>query len=90
MSEKLVIIEDIFFKTFIVGFILFIFSFIVYLLFNEQLIDVIMGLYGLKTETVSIMFLSFYGFIKIFLVFGFFVPAIGIHWSRKNLAKKEK
>ena len=90
MIEKLAIIEDILFRIFIIGFIFFVFSFLAYLLFNQQLMDLVLPLYGLKPETATIMMLSFYGLIKMFLAFCILIPAIAIHWTRKSLTKKEK
>lgn len=90
MIEKLAIIEDILFRIFIIGFILFVLSFLVYLLFNQQLMDLFLPLYGLKAEAASIMILSFYGLIKMFLAYCILIPAIAIHWTRKSLIKKEK
>lgn len=90
MSEKLIIIEDILFKSFIIAFIMLMVSFVCYLVFNQQIIDIWIGLYGLSAKNVSIMILGFYGIFKMLIFILFFIPAIAVHWTRKSLAKKEQ
>lgn len=88
MLEKLEIIEDVLIRCLFSGLILFLFSFLIYLLFNEQIINMWREIYGIPKETVSVIVVCLYGFAKIMIVTCFMIPAIGIHWARKSLKKK--
>ncbi len=88
MIEKLKIIEQVLLKSLLVGFALFLFSFIAYLLMGDFVIDHWGSLYGLKEEVTRSMILYMYGLTKILLFVGFFVPLIGVYWTRKSLEKQ--
>jgi hypothetical protein len=85
MGEKLAIVEDVLLRSFFSGLLLFMFSYLIYLFFNDLVISMWTALYGLDEQMINIIIMGFYGITKILLFVLFLVPAIGIHWARKAM-----
>ena len=90
MIEKLVVIEQILLKSFLIGIALMIFSFLVYMFFDNQIIAIWQNFYGIKELAIRETIIFFYGIMKILIFVFFFVPLLGIYWTRKELENKAK
>ncbi|MGD9581540.1 MAG: hypothetical protein AB7V50_09215 [Vampirovibrionia bacterium] len=89
MTEKLILIEEILFKSFLIGVVFLLFSAVIYFGFSNQLIGLWSSMYNIDSKTASIIMISFMGLSKIILLFFFLVPALAVHWMRRTLKKAE-
>lgn len=86
MVENLKLIRDILLKSFIVGFILLLFSFLMFMLFNDFIVSIWASWYSVKTEMVGPLIILLFGIFKSLVFILFLIPAIAIHWTIKKLA----
>jgi len=88
MIDNLALIRDILLRSFIVGLIFLVIASITYCYLAPNIVNVSVGLYGIKAEDVPLLIVSFIGIMKAFLYFVFLIPAIAIHWTIKALPVK--
>ncbi len=88
MIDKLKLIRDVFVKCFIVGFLLFMLSFVLYFLMSDFANGLISSIYSVDQKMVPVLVMSMVGLTKISVMTFFMVPAIALHWTVKILEKQ--
>lgn len=79
MKEKLFIIRNIFFTSFIVGLFFLVIAALIYLPCQCAISGYYSKTFNISIESYNNMWVSFVGLIKTILIFLFLVPSIAIH-----------
>jgi len=79
-KESLIIVRNIFYKCFIVGFIFLVMAALIYLPCKCYVANIYQTSFGIDAEAYYNMWACFVGLIKTIIIFLFLVPAIAIHW----------
>lgn len=90
MLENIILIRNIFYKFFLIGFIFYIFTAILLLLNNEWVINIIINIYSLTRPEINLLIACFIGWTKMIIIFLFLIPALGLHWTGNSLKKAKK
>lgn len=85
MLENIIIIRNIFYKFFLVGFAFYILTATFLLCYNEWVINLITKIYHLTRPEINLLIACFIGETKMIIVFFFLIPALGLHWAGHNL-----
>jgi len=88
--ENLIILRNILYKCFVVGFILFIVAILLYLPCKCYVANVYLTSFRISPETYDNLWVGFGGLIKVILVFLFLVPGLAVHWVAYDWGKKHK
>jgi len=88
--ENLIILRNILYKCFVIGFVLFIVAILVYLPCKCYVATVYQTSFRITPETYYNLWVGFGGLIKVILVFLFLTPALAVHWVAHEYGKKHK
>jgi len=80
MKEILVVLRNIHYKCFFIGFLFFIAAALLYMPCRCFVANLYQNGIGIDVDTYYDMWVSFIGLIKVILIFLFLVPALAIHW----------
>lgn len=86
-KEILIILRNIFYKCFIIGFVFLIAASLIYLPCKCYVAEIYRNGFGISETAYYNMWVAFVGLIKTILVFLFLVPALAIHWCAHNYKK---
>lgn len=81
MNENLIVIRNIFYKCFIIGFLMLIIAGLIYMPNKTILASFYGSVFGIDNKTYYLMWVCFVGLIKTILIFLFLVPALALHWQ---------
>lgn len=90
MLENIIIIRNLFYKFFFIGFIFYIFTAMLLLFYNEWVINLIIHIYNLTIPQINLLIAFFIGWTKMIIIFLFLIPAIGLHWTGNSLKRAQK
>ena len=88
MLENIILIRNIFYKLFLLGFLFYIFSIMFLLLNNEWSIHIITNTFHISRAETNFLIADFVGWSKMFLVFFSLLPALALHWTGHSLKTK--
>ncbi len=86
--EKLILLRNIFYKCFIIGFLFLLIAGLVYLPCKCYVANIYQGVLGINIIAYQNMWAVFVGLIKTILIFLFLTPAFALHWSANVYKKK--
>lgn len=87
MLETIILMRNIFYKFFFIGFLLYVFTATMCLFHNEWLINLIIHIYHLTRPEIYLIIAYAIGWSKMITIFFFLIPALGLHWTGHNLKK---
>lgn len=87
MLENIILIRNIFYKFFLIGFLLYIFTAMIFLINNEWVINLIINIYHLTRPEIYLLIAYAIGWSKMITIFFFLIPALGLHWTGHSLKK---
>lgn len=87
MLENIIILRNLFYKFFLIGFIFYILTALLFVFKNEWVINLIIQFYHLTRGEINLLIACFIGMTKMFLIFLFLIPALGLHWTSCCLKK---
>ncbi|MFA6988865.1 MAG: hypothetical protein WC197_02245 [Candidatus Gastranaerophilaceae bacterium] len=90
MKENLIIVRDILFTSFIIGFILYVLSFLLWMFKFDYFYNITNHIFGIEKEYYTFAAILIMGMAKNVLFFLFLIPAIAIHLKIKCKCKNIK
>lgn len=87
MLENIILLRNIFYKFFLIGFIFYILTAMFLLINNEWIINLIISIYHLTRSEINLLIVCFIGWSKMTIIFFFLIPALGLHWTGHSLKK---
>lgn len=87
MLENIILIRNIFYKFFFIGFIFYIFTAMILLFNNEWVINLIIHYYNLTRPEINVLVANFVGWTKMIIIYLFLIPALGLHWTGHSLKR---
>ncbi len=88
-KETLIILRNIFLKCFFIGFLFLIAAVIIYMPCQCFVASLYQNGIGITTSVYYNLWVGFVGLIKTILIFIFLVPALAIHFTVKEVEKKQ-
>ena len=83
--DELRLMRDICFKATLIGFGFLLLTGVPMMLWQEPYLNLIMSQWGLSDSgAVLFLMLGWFGLAKLFVIFGFFIPGLAIHWVLKK------
>lgn len=89
MCEKLVLTRNFLYKFFVVGFLLFLLTAIIYIFVRGFAVEMALAWYGVDPLYYQNLVFMFFGFIKFILIFLVLSPALALHWMICCCKKKQ-
>ena len=86
--ETLKWFRDFCLKCFIVGFGIFIFGLVFYMIFYDWMTYMCVYIFDVDYEFATPVILGLFGFFEILVITSFLVPAAALHWQYKCALKK--
>ena len=83
-KEKLILIRNFLFKTFIVGLIFALVVFVLTFIFWDKWSLVVYSKFGLSPKELAELFVNSLLYTRFYLIFVVLVPAIALHWLVKS------
>jgi len=90
MLDKVVLVRNIFYKCFLLGFVCTIISFLFYLFNPALLIRLMKTYYGIEAKDAAILFGYYFILVRIVLIYLMLIPALALHWTSHILKKAGK
>jgi hypothetical protein len=83
MKENLTVIRNILFKSFLIGYIILIFSALIFMFNVDYFADLANQMFGIERQYYLFAVMLIMGMAKNVLFLAFLCPAIAIHWTLK-------
>lgn len=90
MLETMILIRNIFYKLFLIGFIFYIFTAMLLLFNNEWVINYIVNTFHITGHEVNLLIAYFIGWTKMIIILFFLIPALALHWTGHSLKRANK
>ncbi|MDD3012264.1 MAG: hypothetical protein PHC34_00990 [Candidatus Gastranaerophilales bacterium] len=90
MLDNVILVRNIFYKCFLIGFVCTIFSFLFYLFNPDFLIGMMKTYYKIEAKDVAVMIGYYFIFVRIALIYFMLIPALALHWTSYILKKAGK
>jgi len=81
MLENIILIRNIFYKFFLLGFVFYMLTAVFLLFNNEWVINLIIQIYNVTRPEINLLIACFIGMTKMVIIFLFLIPAFGLHWT---------
>jgi len=88
MLENIVLIRNILYKCFFIGFAFLLLSSLFFLFGQDYAFSIWSKFYGISPEILKIIMISFLGLFKLLLFVFFLIPALALHCKGRCLKKK--
>jgi hypothetical protein len=89
MITQLTLLRNILTKSFLIGFLFMLVSFILYLPLQGFIPAVWVPMLGISEEIIPTLIISFYTLFKVAIFILFLIPALAIHWTIKVMEKEQ-
>jgi len=90
MLQNIILIRNIFYKCFLIGFIFYIMSAFFYVFDKHWSANIACRIFNISMNEFNLLFAYFIGWCKMIIMFFFLVPALALHWTGYNLKKANK
>lgn len=87
MLENIILIRNIFYKFFLLGFIFYIFTAIFLLQNNTWAVNVIVYNFHITPSEANFLIAYFIGWSKMIIILFFLIPALVFHWTGHSIKK---
>lgn len=89
MLEKIILIRNIFYKLFFMGFLFYVFTAVFLLLNNVWAVNIIINNFHLIRAEAYFLIAYFIGWAKMIVILFFLFPALALHWTGNCLKKSQ-
>lgn len=90
MLEKIILIRNIFYKLFFIGFLFYVFTVVFFLLNNVWAVNIIVNNFHMIRAEVYFLIAYFIGWAKMVLIMFFLMPALALQWTGYSLKEDNK
>jgi len=90
MLDNVVLVRNIFYKCFLIGFVCTIISFLFYVFNTDFSIGMIKTYYQIEAKDAMVLIGYYFVLVRIVLVYFTLIPALALHWTSHALKKAGK
>lgn len=89
MLEKVILIRNIFYKLFFMGFLFYVFTAAFLLLNNTWTVNIIVNNFHLIRPEAYFLIAYFIGWAKMIIILFFLFPALALHWTGHSIKNSQ-
>lgn len=89
MIDKVIIVRDIFYKCFILGFLFTLINVLIYKINPNMFLSMIKTYYNMEANDAALMIGYYFILIRIILFYFTLIPGLALHWTVLELKNKQ-